>query len=386
MFDQNGLWQDDSYLTPGPSGGATGALDLMNVMQSGQNYNQEHQAKMAFLLSKILSDPNAAALLNRPETAEATGMQTPDLWSAYEQTPRGQFTNYAAQNPDASMEDLYQKQVGLGMVPPTSLGAYARTTASDTAKMDRMRMSVEAKYGKQVADTFLGLVKQGFEPQQALDMAQTTGTGTLAGSGATTQAPAVTATIENKNAQTGYIKGPKTALTNAQTSFVLTRNNWYPAIADAQIQSLISSAGHKDALTAATELNSSIKSQQAEGAMTPQARVDLQSKATRTADALRRMQADADVQAEVKKGTPQGMAYQKTMQAMTLGIQQATKLAQTAPTIKLAKPKQQEQATAQPHPTFKTLDAFRAAFRADQKRDPSDKEIARAQQGGWIVP
>ena len=152
MFDQNGIWQDDIYHAPGPSGGATGALDLMNVMQSGQNYQSSEDEKHLAVLLKLLKDQNASAVMGNPLAASATGMNPDDLQNAYASTPMGQFHSYAEQHPTAGMGDYFQKQVALGMTPPAQVATFAKTEMTDQHKWDRELKALDVKDRKAVLD------------------------------------------------------------------------------------------------------------------------------------------------------------------------------------------------------------------------------------------
>lgn len=114
MFDENGIWKDTVYPVAGPSGGATGALDLMNVMQSGQNYNQQHSAAMLAFLAKMLADKNAGALVGTPDAATATGMTPEQVQSAYAATPSQRAIQmYGQLTPDQQTDPEEMMRVGI---------------------------------------------------------------------------------------------------------------------------------------------------------------------------------------------------------------------------------------------------------------------------------
>jgi len=349
MWDPNtGLWVDDVYRSAGPSGGATGALDLMNTMQSGQNYNQEHSAKMLAVLSQLLSNPNAPALTSNPMAATATDMTPDQVQQAYQQTPRAMFnTQWAQASPEQRSDPNFMQNalISSNLETPTSASAYARMLTQQAGASSRNERS-------NMTRAINTAIAQGMPPAQIVQMfgpeaVQAAGYDPDAMATMTTAAalPAAKAgNLQQKTQESQTLTPVKaesikagTANKQAQTQFVLTKNNWYPLIASAQAQSLLSSAGHKDALTAATDLATSLKGQEAGGAMTHQMRVDTQQKATHAVDALRRMQADPSVQAAIKKNTPEGQTYAMTMKALQVGIQQAIDMARTAPSVVVPK-------------------------------------------------
>ena len=355
MFDQNGIWQDDIYHAPGPSGGATGALDLMNVMQSGQNYQKDMALEALKKMLAMSTSPNAPAAFQSPQMPTATGLSPEEVQNFYGQTQQGKFGNYVTQNPNATQEDLYNEEARLNMVTPSSLGTQVRQKSSDENKRQREILGLNFKQRKALYDLVEKNRALGIEDPVGQALSDLGQLGGEAPTIAPSVAPVPAANIGVKKATTDFIKGPKTALTKAQTAFTLTKDTWYPLIASAESESLLSSAGHKDALVASTDLASAIKAQEAEGALTPQGRVETRRKAAMTADALRRLQDDPIIQDEIKRGSPDGMQWKMTMQAMAHGIKEGNKIASTAPSVQVKKPAAETAATQPKAVTTKTV-------------------------------
>jgi hypothetical protein len=388
MWDPNtGLWVDDVYRSAGPSGGATGALDLMNTMQSGQNYNQEHSAKMLAVLSQLLSNPNAPALTSNPMAATATDMTPDQVQQAYQQTPRGQFSNYTLNNPNASQADLYAEQARLNMVPPSSLGAQVRQQSSDQNKWQRELAALGVKQRHDVVTEAAKYAALGYEDPigQALADYKSAGSGQETAPQAG-QAPTVAATVGLKKATADYIKGPKTGLTQSQTALNQTRNTWLPLLDMSIANRNNAGAGHLDAMTAGQDLANELKAQEATDALTPQGRQALMQKAASASAQLVKLQNDPNTQAILRKGGPQADQTNMLMKGMAAAIQAANARVSSAPSVKITTPARvsrgAETPTAQPQgvspPQYKSVKEFVDAFIKDQGRAPSDTEIARA--------
>ena len=267
MFDQNGIWQDDIYHAPGPSGGATGVLDLMNVMQSGQNYNQEHAMKILMAKLGLLKDPNVGAVIGSPEAATALQSTPDDLQMTYANTPSGKYDVWAQQHPDATTEQMYAEQALVGKVPPSSLGANVRATGLDQGKMARLEKVMEEKFGIEAGKNFRATIEGGVPLQDAWDSARAMPTGTLPAAGAQAL-PKVAAGIASTTAGTG--------LKNARATMIAEQTKWVGPLAEATVGLRGAEQGLAQQHARAVDIGSQIQLQLANGAVKPGTRMEFE--------------------------------------------------------------------------------------------------------------
>ncbi len=147
MFDENGIWQDDRYLTPGSMG--TPALDIMNVMQSGQNYQKNMALKALQEMLAVGHDPNAPAAFQSPQMATATGLPQADVDQFYGNMPSTQFrSQFSAATPAQQVDPDFIQTLGVttGAEAPNAALASNIKLQQELGKSDRNVNTQFAKY------------------------------------------------------------------------------------------------------------------------------------------------------------------------------------------------------------------------------------------------
>jgi hypothetical protein len=370
--DSEGIWHPDISIYPGTAGGANAGLDLLNAFRGQQNYQQSHEAKLLALRRMLLSDPNGGALMQSPGADVATGMTPDEMQQMDQQTPSGQFQSYARDNPDATPEQLYGQQARLGMVTPSSLGSVVRGGITDQGKMERMRLSVEAKYGKDQADNFVKMVGLGFAPQQALDLVMTQPTGTVApGIG---PAPKVQSADDLSKAREGKL--------NAEAVEIPANAKSKRALEGAHATELGARATEETAKANLTDLTAEVKRQAALGAVNPETQAKFDESWGRAAESISRTRTALK---KMKPGSPEYLDQQALLVSMGQAFQDASATRAKLKPFVLNKPGAASAASATTNAgpaRFKSQLDFVNAYVKKWGVPPADTVLAKAKELG----
>lgn len=404
-FDEGGIWHPDISIYPGTSGGANAGLDFLNAFKSQSNANVAQQRGDIETLLKYLASQNAGAIADNPQAAASVHMTPDQFQQTYSNTPMGKLRQFGTDNPDATQDDIYQFETTQGMIPPTALSANVRAGNIDRNKLQRELLSLDEKGRKVVADLVKTYDKQGYDDPVEAAMASfhtikgtgaaptvpgaitpdastssPTPVGTLPG-----QSPVAKAGIASTEAQATERKA-RAGKEGAETTFINTKTQWMPLVWASVANKNYASGAHFDALTAATDLATDIKQQEAEGALTPQLRQSMTQHTEVLAAKLANLLKDPKTRQQLGKKDQNAKDLQATIDGLKQAVADGRSRVGGAPAVTLKKKEGAAEpakaASATPH--YANLDEFKADFQKTRGVPPTAAQIANAASLGWI--